>query len=268
MNPVSTYENRPEQTFREPLQSRPLGSSGRPPSQPAACQKQNVGRMERWISMLAGAGLVGYGLSSGRRGSVLATLFGGGLVYRGATGHCQGYEMLGVSTAETSPATAVPAKHGCKVERTVTINRSPSELYSFWREIENLPKIMKHLKTVESIDRQRSHWVAEGALGKTVEWDAEVFNDVENELIAWRSLPGSDVDTAGSVRFKKLNHDRGTEVTVSLKYDPPAGKLGAWIASLAGSGAEQKIADDLRAFKQVMEAGETPTIVNQSDGRR
>jgi uncharacterized membrane protein len=133
--------------------------------------------------------------------------------------------------------------------------REPAELYSFWRELENLPKIMSHLKSVEPTDRVRSHWVADGPLGKSVEWDAEIFNDVENELIAWRSLPGSEVDTAGSVRFQALANNSGTVVTVNLKYDPPAGKVGAWVASLLGRDPGRMISEDLNRFKSLMEAG-------------
>jgi uncharacterized membrane protein len=92
-----------------------------------------------------------------------------------------------------------------------------------------------------------------------VEWDAEIFNDRENEVIAWRSLEGSKVDTAGSVHFKSLGNDRGTAVTVSLKYNPPAGKVGAWAATLLGDNPTRMIADDLRRFKQSMESGELPT---------
>jgi uncharacterized membrane protein len=130
--------------------------------------------------------------------------------------------------------------------------------------LENLPKVMQHLKSVEVIDRERSHWIAEGALGKQVQWDAEIFNDSENELIAWRSLPGGDVDTAGSVRFQPIGQHHGTAVTVTMKYDPPAGKVGALIASLTGSGLEKKLEQDLARFKQMMEAEESLGATRQS----
>jgi uncharacterized membrane protein len=101
-------------------------------------------------------------------------------------------------------------------------------------------------------------------VGRTVEWDAEIIEDRENEMIAWRSLPGSAVDTAGSIHFKEQSHNRGTQVTVSLKYDPPAGKLGAWLATFTGDGLAQKLAADLRDFKRTMETGELPVATSEA----
>ena len=236
-----------------------------------AC-RVNVGMAERVVSVAAGAALAAFGLFHAQRGRLPLAAAGVVLAARGTTGHCSLYSRLGVSTAESdagarapregragsSDATVVPAQHGEKVEKAVTINRSAAELYSFWREVENLPKVMNHLRRVDALDRQRSHWVADGALGRTVEWDAEIIGDRENEMIAWQSLPGSTIDTAGSVHFKELIHDRGTRVTVSLKYNPPAGKVGVWLASLTGDGLKKKLAEDLRNFQRLMEAGEIP----------
>jgi uncharacterized membrane protein len=226
-----------------------------------------VGAYERLFSGALAGGLAAYGLTQARRGGLLITALGGAFAYRALTGHCKGYAALGLDTAHHNDATVIPAEQGCKVEKSFVVNRTPAELYSFWREVENLPKVMRHLEKVESLDRGRSHWIAAGPFGKQAEWDAEIFNDVENETIAWRSLPGSEVDTAGSVRFKALPHDRGTAVTVSLKYNPPAGKLGAWAAKLTGQGLSGMIAEDLRSFKQYMETGELPSTAGQSSGR-
>jgi uncharacterized membrane protein len=228
----------------------------------------NVEFQERIISSIAGALLAAYGLSSGKKGSLLMAGLGAALLHRGTTGRCYVYNALGINTAKPRPATVIPAKHGDRVEKTITIMREPAELYSFWRELENLPKIMTHLKLVEPLDRVRSHWVANGPLGKAVEWDAEIFNDVENELIAWRSLPGSDVDTAGSVRFQPRANNSGTIVTVNLKYDPPAGKVGAWVASLLGRDPESMITDELNRFKALMESGGCGGSQSQAFARR
>jgi uncharacterized membrane protein len=232
------------------LASRPAGSARRP---------QNVGDTERLISALGGSVLVLAGLSRGKLGGLLLASLGGALVHRGWTGHCHGYEAFGIDTAQHNPATAVPARQGVKLEKSIAVNRSPSELYAFWRNVENLPRVMRHLRRVEAIDRDRSRWAAKGPLGSTVQWQAEVIGDREPELIAWRSLPDSQVDTAGSVHFTPLSHDRGTAVAVSLKYNPPAGKVGDAVASLLGSGLEQELEEDLRRFKSMMEAGEVPT---------
>ena len=226
-----------------------------------ACSKGrvNVGFFERLFSAAAGAGLAAYGFGNAKRGGLVLGALGSALAYRGLKGHCACYSALGLDTAQHNDATVIPSGQGDKVEKSVVINRSPAELYSFWREVENLPRIMRHLEKVESLDRQRSHWVACGPFGKQVEWDAEIFNDRENEAIAWRSLEGSQIDTTGSVHFKSLGHDRGTAVTVSLQYKPPGGKLGAWLAALLGDNPKAMIAEDLRNFKRHMEAGELPT---------
>jgi uncharacterized membrane protein len=223
-----------------------------------SCCEQNVSGMERALSVAAGIGLTLAGVKRGRLAGMALTAMGAGLVWRGVTGRCQMYAALGVNTAEHNPATTIPARQGFKVERSITVDRPATDLYRFWRRLENLPQVMRHLKHVETFDDQHSHWKAEGAFGADVEWDAEIFNERENEMIAWRSLPGGDVDTAGSIHFKPLERNRGTEVTLSMKYNPPAGKVGAQIASLFGNGLEAKLDEDLATFKQVMETGMAP----------
>ena len=230
----------------------------------------NVNQTERWISGLAGGALAIYGLTRRTWGGAVLALVGGTLIHRGSTGHCYMYDALGVSTAGTetgNPLVSVPAGHGIKVEKSVTVNRPPEEVYRFWRDFQNLPRFMNHLESVTDLGNGRSHWVAKAPAGKTVEWDAEVYNEKENELIAWRSLEGADVDNAGSVRFEPAPEGRGTTVRVTLKYDPPAGKIGSLIAKLWGEEPSQQIEEDLRRFKQVMEAGEIPTTEGQPSGR-
>jgi len=141
------------------------------------------------------------------------------------------------------------------VEQAVTITRLRDDLYRFWRNFENLPRFMDNLESVRVLDDGVSHWVAKGPAGARVEWDAEVHNEIENELIAWRSLPGSEVDYAGSVHFTPAPNN-GTDVRVILRYSPRAGKFGSTVARLAGDDPQRQVADDLRRFKQVMEAGE------------
>jgi uncharacterized membrane protein len=235
--------------------SRGRSDSYRRGMQPAA--SINVGEIERWASVAAGGGLALLGLSRRSLSGGVLALFGGALVYRGITGHCDVYQKLGVNTASKhSPALGVRAQHGFKVERSLTINRSPDELFRYWRKLENLPHIMDHLISVRELGGNRSHWVAKGLLGSTVEWDAEIHNEREGELIAWRSLPGAQVDTAGSVHFEPADNGRGTNLRVSLKYDPPGGKVGATIANLLGDGVAQHLHEDLSHFKQAMEATE------------
>lgn len=151
--------------------------------------------------------------------------------------------------------------------KAITILRSPEELYQYWRDLENLPQIMGHLEAVQIIDDRRSHWVARMA-GTRVEWDAEITEDRPNELIAWRSIGGSNVVTSGSVRFVPAPGGRGTEVHVELDYRPPGGMLGATILKLLGQAPDQAVQEDLRRFKQLMEAGEVPTTEGQPSGRK
>jgi uncharacterized membrane protein len=232
----------------------------------------NVNEIERWASTIGGGALAVYGVTRLAQGNWLGAvlgLVGGCLIYRGTTGHCSMYEALGISTAEESknPNISVPAHRGVKVEQSVTVNKSPEEVYRFWRNFENLPRFMDHLESVSVEGSGRSHWVAKAPAGTTVEWDAEVYNEKENELIAWRSLEGADVDNAGSVRFEPTADGRGTVVRVSLKYDPPGGVIGSTFAKLFGEEPSQQIEEDLRRFKQVMEAGEVLTTEGQPSGR-
>ena len=231
---------------------------------------RNVGDVERLVSALGGGALALYGLTRGNLPGVALALLGASLVHRGTTGHCYAYDAIGVNTAggaSENPNVSVPAGRGVKIEKSLTINRPVEELYSFWRNLENLPRVMSHLEEVREYDGNRSHWVAKAPAGTTVEWDAEVYNEKENELIAWRSLEGADVDNAGSVHFKTAAAGRGTEVRVVLKYDPPAGVVGSAVARLFGEEPGQQIDEDLRRFKSLMEAGEIPTTEGQPSGR-
>jgi uncharacterized membrane protein len=189
---------------------------------------------------------------------VLSTLVGGYLLYRAATGHCPGYQLLGVSSSDaTAPNSAIAAGHGTRVDHSVVVDRPAAEVYRFWRDFENLPRFMTHLLDVDTTTDGRSRWRAKGPLGMTVEWEAELIRDEPNRLISWKSLPESDVDTAGSVHFRELPGGR-TEVRVELKYDPPAGKVGTAVSKLFGLAPDQQIRADLAEFRRVLEASPRP----------
>ena len=147
---------------------------------------------------------------------------------------------------------------GVRVEQVVTVNRPIEEVYRFWRNFENLPRFMQHLESVRVLDDRRSRWQAKAPAGTSVQWVAELVQEIEHEWIAWRSLPGSDVENHGSVRFKRAPGARGTELRVQLEYYPPAGALGRGVAWLFGEEADQQIREDLRSFKQLMETREIP----------
>ena len=220
-------------------------------------RQSNISQPERWLSVIAGAGLAAYGLT--RRsvtGTVLAGV-GGMLVWRGAIGHCMIYQTLGISTAvepEEDRAVSVPYGRGIRVQESVRINATPERLYRCWRNFANLPRIMSHLQSVTVIDEKRSHWVAKGPPGADAEWDAEIINEIPNELIGWRSVNEANVRNAGSVHFVSANGS-GTELRVNLRYDPPAGKVGAAIARLFGEDPARQVREDLQEFKQLIESG-------------
>jgi uncharacterized membrane protein len=145
---------------------------------------------------------------------------------------------------------------GVEVTQAITINRPRNEVYSFWRNFENLPRFMSHLESVEVADERRSCWKAKAPAGMTVEWEAEMLEDRPNELISWRSLPNSEVPNSGKVQFRDAPGNRGTELLVELRYQPPGGKLGALVAKLFGEEPNQQVKSDLRRLKQVLEIGE------------
>jgi uncharacterized membrane protein len=222
-------------------------------------KRVNVGDAERAVSLAAGVILAALGLKRRSVPGMLATGVGGVLAYRGITGHCMAYDALKIDTAKES---------GIHVEAAFLINRSREDLYQYWRNFSNLPRIMTYLERVDVLDDRHSHWVARVAptSAGTLEWDAEITRDDLNSLIAWRTLPDSVVVHSGEVRFARAMGDRGTEVHVAIDYRPPAGHLGHWIATLFGRSPRFQMREDLRNFKRMMETGEIPTICGQTRG--
>jgi uncharacterized membrane protein len=153
------------------------------------------------------------------------------------------------------------------VRSAITIGRSAEELYRFWRNFENLPQIMYHLESVHVTSNGQSHWLAKGPAGKTVKWQAEITEDQPNQLIAWRTLPGSEVSHIGKVQFEPAPGGRGTIVRVEITYKSPGGLFGATVAKLFRREPGQELHDSLRYFKQLMETGVIPTTVGQPAGR-
>jgi uncharacterized membrane protein len=225
--------------------------------------KINVGKIERIASAVGGGALIGYAITNRSKSGIVLGLLGAGLLYRGATGQCEAYRSLGINTADDGAEEVAREVH---VEKSVTINATAKELYRFWRDYENLPRFLENLESVTELDETRSHWVANGPGGKKVEWDAEIYNDKENEMIAWRSLPGSDITNAGSVHFEEAP-GHGTYVKVVLNYNPPGGKAAALFARLFGKEPGQLVEHNLRRLKQVAETGEIPTTEGQTSGR-
>ena len=225
-------------------------------------RRVNLGEAERKISLVTGLGLLAYVLTHRSKMSLPLGLEAGYMLYRGATGHCVIYQMMEINRSDNG-------HKGIQVQRSVTLNRRRDELFRIWRNFENLPRFMKHLKSVRvsNTDNGRSHWVTTGPLGREIEWDSEIIEERENEYLAWSSLPGSFVESKGSVHFVDAPAGRGTILYVSMEYQPPAGSLGAAFARLFGEEPGQQVHDDLRHFKQMMETGEVASVEGQTSGR-
>jgi uncharacterized membrane protein len=154
---------------------------------------------------------------------------------------------------------------GIRVRAAVTIRQPRDEVYAFWRNLENFPTFMSHVESVAAQDG-RTHWKVTAPVG-TVEWDAEIVEERDGELISWRAVPGSGVDNSGTVRFSDAPQGRGTEIRVELRYDPPAGGIGTVVAKLFGEDPEQQVKDDLRRLKQLLETGEIPVSEGSPEGQ-
>src|SRR5712692_2145589 len=202
----------------------------------------------RLISLCAGSALAYYGVRSRSRGGLVLAAIGGDLLYRAATED----SFLLPRLRPRQPA--IRYDSGIRVDESVTIQRPPEDVYCFWRRVENLPQFLDHLESVQSIDGRRSHWVAKGPAGKKIEWDAEIISDVPAAMIGWKTLPGSDIDHAGSVRFERALDGFGTEVKVSLQYRPPGGAMGAAVGKLLGEDPARQVLEDLYRLKRLLEA--------------
>gem|GEM_PF-194152 len=257
------------------------GAEGRPGLNPV------VNGLERLVSVAAGGALAAYAYRRKDWAALGLGVVGGALIERGVSGHCGVYDAMGLTSAgEGDRGAALPhrdeggltrqhggsatvdAKKAKRVIQTFTIfGRMPGELYDYWRKLENLPRVLQHLESVKELDNRRSHWKAKAPAGTSVEWDAEIINDVPGEVIAWRSLPGASVPNAGAVTFREAPGGRGTEIKVNLEYEPPLGKLGVAVAKLFGEEPSVQVREDLRRYKALMEAGEIPVSYNPGQGK-
>jgi uncharacterized membrane protein len=218
----------------------------------------NVGVGERIGSVFLGAATTAYGLRHlGSLGGLALTLTGGVLLYRGLTGYCPVNNAIGRNSVNRRTS-------AMEANETFSINKPRSEVYAFWRQLENLPKFMKHLKDVKVEDSLRSTWTAEvpGGLG-TISWEAVITDDRDGELLSWASLPGSTVDNAGEVRFKD-DTAGGTEIQVSMSYRLPAGDLGTVAGKLFSPFIESMIKEDILRLKSIMETGEVASEISRT----
>lgn len=218
----------------------------------------NVGDVERVASAVAGAALFKRGLKRRSLGGLVLAAAGGSLLYRGFSGHCGLYQRLGRDTAHNDPTA---------VTRAITIGKPADELYRMWCDPQILSRIMGHFAEVRSIGDKRLHWSAHGPLDRSFEWDAEIVDDHPDESLAWRSLAGADLPNEGRVQFTPAPQERGTEVTLFMRFDPPGGALGKAAAQVLGSAPGLLASHVLRRFKSLAETGEIATTRHNPSGR-
>lgn len=231
--------------------------------------EKNVGDTERLVSTVMGGALLA--LAAGRQSWAAAPvgLLGGIMVLRGLSGHCEMYKQLGVSSTEGAHHLANGGgmlQHPIKVQKTVTINASPADIYRFWRNFSNLPRFTENLVSVTETSPGTTHWVALGPNHTNVTWDAQIHEDTPDQRLSWSTLPGSDIAHNGSVMLTPAPGGRGTEVRVVIRYKLPGGKLAQGLAALTGYEPGQQLDADLRRLKQILEAGEVATTQGQPAG--
>jgi len=223
---------------------------------------QSAHELERWAGVAMATAVMAFGLSRRSLPGIVLAAAAAPLAYRSLTGEWPGASN-GLAHADTRVALA--GARGVHVRDAVRLERPRDEVYAFWRRLENLPRFMTHLQSVTDLGGGRSHWVANGPAGTPVEWDAEIVNEIEGEVIGWRSIPGSDIATAGSVRFSTPRQGRSTQVSVHLQYVTPGGHAGRLLALALGRDPAHIIREDLRHFKQLLEAGEVPRATRGAD---
>jgi uncharacterized membrane protein len=221
---------------------------------------------ERWASVALATGLIAYGVSRRNLPGILVAASAAPIAYRGFAGEWPHFTRR--HAVDGDGRAALATDNAIQVSDAIRVEKPVDEVYRVWRRLENLPRFMTHLAQVTDLGGGRSHWVARGPACMKIRWDAEIINEIENKLIGWRSLPGSGVVTAGSVYFSDVRGGRGAEVSVQLQYAPPAGRAGAFVASLLGREPSQMIREDLRRMKQLLEAREVPRTARSRSWRR
>jgi uncharacterized membrane protein len=211
---------------------------------------------ERWFTLATATALMTFGFSRRTPAALALAIAATPLVYRGVRGEWPRVTNGAARHGDTRVALA--GNRGTHVREAVRLERPLAEVYRFWRDLENLPRFMTHLERVTDLGNGRSHWEARGPANVKIEWDAEIINEVEGKVIGWRSLPGSDVVTAGSVNFSSARGGRSTQLSVHLQYDTPVGRAGTLLATILGRNPASMIREDLRHLKQLLEAGEIP----------
>lgn len=149
------------------------------------------------------------------------------------------------------------SKMSNQISQSITVGVPVDQAYAIWSDFTQFPQFMNHVKSVERISDEMSHWVVRGPAGVDLEWTAVLTVADPGKRIAWntKNLDG-DLTTSGQVTFNQLSPQE-TEVTVTMQYVAPGGKLGEWAAEIVAQ-PQQSVKEDLRRFKEFAETPRRP----------
>jgi uncharacterized membrane protein len=236
-------------------------------AQPRTARRKNVGQIERAASALIGSFLVVRGIHKRSPLSLAAAIVGGDLVYRGVTGRCSMYSALGVDTAAADKAGSQISPNAPEVTRSITIGKSPGELYEFWRTPANLSRIVGAVAEVSPAANGGTHWRVRGPFKRTMEWDSRYTEEQPGSRLAWESLPGGSFPNHGKISFRPGPNGSGTEVTLRMQFEPPLGIVGVALTNRMHTVVRGIAGKALRRFKSLVETGEVPTLAHNPSGR-
>ena len=206
--------------------------------------KTNVSTLERILMITSGGYLLYKGLSKNDK-SITQIGSGGAMLLRGISGYCPVYDAVDHLKNDKSS--------NVNIRVSSIIDKPVNEVYTFWRDFENLPKFMSHIESVKPLSFTTSQWTANGPAGVgKISWNAEIVKDEQDRLISWNSLPDSSIKNAGKVVFRPSGN--GTEIIVTISYHAPLGIAGEGAAKLLNPYFEKLVREDLENFKTYLES--------------
>lgn len=227
-----------------------------------------VGQVERMASAVLGGTLLTLGLGRRTLGGTAIALASGELLYRGIRGRRHVLRALGLgSTGAREQHEPEAQAEPPEVRRTLTIGKSAEELSRFWREPENLSRIMGHFAEVTALGPDRMHWRVHGPWGKSLAWDTQIVEEHPGELLRWESLEGAELPNQGTLHFRPAPGNWGTEVTLHIRFEPPGGALGEAVMKRLSIVPSLLALRALRRFKSLVETGEIPTTAHNPSAR-
>jgi uncharacterized membrane protein len=204
----------------------------------------NVSTIERILMITSGSYLLYKGLSQEKK-SIAQITSGGAMLARGISGYCPIYSAIDHIKNDKGS--------NVNIRTEVTINKPISEVYAFWRNLENLPKFMKHLESVKTINSTQSEWTAKGPAGiGSLTWKAEIIKDQKQKLLSWQSIEGAPVKNFGKVLFKAVGD--ATQIEITISYRAPLGIAGQGAAKLLNPIFEKLVHDDISGLKAYLES--------------